>query len=99
VGRPTRSRSTTRPSKNAAETFAEIASTRTTSSAARRPIPDIDFRDAPDAIPSGDEPACLMHRQASFIVNFFPEGTEFGSDYGVFPFPEIDGNAGCADRR
>jgi alpha-glucoside transport system substrate-binding protein len=41
-------------------------------------IPDIDFRDAPDAI-IGDEPAALMHRQASFIVNFFPDGAEFGS--------------------
>jgi alpha-glucoside transport system substrate-binding protein len=57
-------------------------------------IPDIDFRDAPDAI-IGDEPAALMHRQASFIVNFFPDGAEFGVDYGVFPFPSIDGNDGA----
>lgn len=57
-------------------------------------IPDIDFRDAPDAI-VGEEPAALMHRQASFIVNFFPEGSEFGTDYGVFPFPSIDGNDGA----
>jgi alpha-glucoside transport system substrate-binding protein len=57
-------------------------------------IPAIDFRDAPDAI-IGDEPPALMHRQASFIVNFFPEGAEFGTDYGVFPFPTIDGNDGA----
>ncbi|WP_052666400.1 ABC transporter substrate-binding protein [Nitriliruptor alkaliphilus] len=57
-------------------------------------IPDLDFRDAPDAI-IGDEPAALMHRQASFIVNFFPEGAEFGTDYGVFPFPSVDGNQGA----
>jgi alpha-glucoside transport system substrate-binding protein len=57
-------------------------------------IPAIDFRDAPDAI-IGDEPPAVMHRQASFIVNFFPEGAEFGVDYGVFPFPTIDGNDGA----
>ncbi len=57
-------------------------------------IPDIDFRDAPDAI-IGDDPPALLHRQASFIVNFFPEGAEFGVDYGVFPFPSIDGNEGA----
>jgi alpha-glucoside transport system substrate-binding protein len=57
-------------------------------------IPDVDFRDAPDAI-IGDPPAALLHRQASFIVNFFPEGAEFGTDYGVFKFPSIDGNQGA----
>ena len=57
-------------------------------------IPAIDFRDAPDAI-IGEEPPALLHRQASFIVNFFPEGAEFGTDYGVFPFPTIDGNDGA----
>jgi len=31
-----------------------------------------------------------MHRQASFIVNFFPEGTVVGEDVGVFAFPDID---------
>jgi alpha-glucoside transport system substrate-binding protein len=57
-------------------------------------IPAIDFRDAPDAI-IGEEPPALLHRQASFIVNFFPEGAEFGQSYGVFPFPTIDGNQGA----
>jgi alpha-glucoside transport system substrate-binding protein len=57
-------------------------------------VPAIDFREAPDAI-IGEEPAALLHRQASFIVNFFPEGAEFGVDYGVFPFPTIDGNDGA----
>jgi len=34
-------------------------------------------------------PGCYMHRQASFITSFFPEGvTE--EDYAVFPFPPID---------
>ncbi|MBU1226818.1 MAG: ABC transporter substrate-binding protein [Actinobacteria bacterium] len=52
-------------------------------------IPDIDFRDAPDPMVA-EEPGCLMHRQASFIVNFFPEGTVVGEDIDLFAFPDID---------
>lgn len=52
-------------------------------------FPDIDFRDAPDPMVA-DPPGCLMHRQASFIVNFFPEGTVVGEDIDLFPFPDID---------
>jgi alpha-glucoside transport system substrate-binding protein len=52
-------------------------------------IPDIDFRDAPDPMVA-DPPGCLMHRQASFIVNFFPEGTVVGEDIDLFAFPDID---------
>ena len=80
--------------KAAAERFAEIAFNNDFVVGGTSAIPDIDFRDAPDAI-VGDEPAALMHRQASFIVNFFPEGAEFGTDYGVFPFPSIDGTDGA----
>lgn len=80
--------------KAAAERFAEIAFNEDFVVGGTSAIPDIDFREAPDAI-IGDEPAALMHRQASFIVNFFPEGAEFGTDYGVFPFPSIDGNDGA----
>ena len=32
-------------------------------------------------------PQCYMHRQASFIPNFFPEGTELGTDVDFFYFP------------
>lgn len=52
-------------------------------------IPDIDFRDAPDPMVA-DPPGCLMHRQASFIVSFFPEGTVVGEDIDLFAFPDID---------
>jgi branched-chain amino acid transport system substrate-binding protein len=31
-----------------------------------------------------------MHRQASFIPNFFPAGTQVGVDAGYFSFPPID---------
>ncbi len=57
-------------------------------------IPSTDFRDAPAAL-IGDPPAALLMRQASFITNFFPDGAEFGVDYGAFPFPSIDGQDGA----
>lgn len=37
-----------------------------------------------------DEPGCFLHRQASFINAFFPEGVEAGVDYDWFPLPGID---------
>ncbi len=60
-------------------------------------IPDIDFRDAPDPM-FNDPPSCFLHRQASFIPQFFnrpgdeegASGLEAGVDYGVFAFPNID---------
>lgn len=45
-----------------------------------------DFRDGPAglfAVP----PGCYMHKQASFISSFFPEGTEIGTDADFFYFP------------
>lgn len=51
----------------------------------------IDFRDAPDPM-FNDPPSCMMHRQASFIANFFPEGVEPGVDADFFDFPDIDGS-------
>jgi alpha-glucoside transport system substrate-binding protein len=51
--------------------------------------PSIAFGDAP--LPMFDDPpGCWLHRQASFINAFFPEGTEAGVDYDWFPFPPID---------
>jgi alpha-glucoside transport system substrate-binding protein len=32
-------------------------------------------------------PQCYLHRQASFITSFFPEGTKAGTDYDFFYFP------------
>ncbi|MFZ0625322.1 MAG: ABC transporter substrate-binding protein [Acidimicrobiia bacterium] len=49
----------------------------------------IDFRDAPDPM-FNDPPSCLLHRQASFIANFFPEGVVPGTDADFFDFPAID---------
>ncbi len=50
---------------------------------------NIPFGEAP--LPMFDDPpGCWLHRQASFINAFFPEGTEAGVDYDWFPLPPID---------
>src|SRR5690606_23295659 len=51
-----------------------------------------DFRDSPRGLFSSP-PGCYMHRQASFVPSFFPEGTELGPDVDFFylpPFSEKD---------
>ena len=45
-----------------------------------------DFRDSPKGLFSSP-PQCYMHRQASFIPAFFPEGTVVGQDADFFYFP------------
>lgn len=45
-----------------------------------------DFRDSPKGMFSSP-PQCYMHRQASFIPAFFPEGTMVGEDADFFYFP------------
>jgi alpha-glucoside transport system substrate-binding protein len=45
-----------------------------------------DFRDSPSGLFTFP-PECYMHRQASFITTFFPEGTEVGTDVDFFYFP------------
>lgn len=49
-------------------------------------VASTDFRDSPKGMFSS--PAqCYMHRQASFIPSFFPEGTVVGDDADFFYFP------------
>jgi len=48
----------------------------------------IDFRDAPDPM-FNEPPSCMLHRQASFIANFFPEPLP-REDAAFFNFPAID---------
>ncbi len=79
---------------DAAERFGEILFTDGWVVGGASNQPSIDFRDAPAAI-IGDQPDALLFRQASFITNFFPDGAEYGTDYGVFPFPSIDGQQGA----
>jgi alpha-glucoside transport system substrate-binding protein len=51
--------------------------------------PAIAFGDAP--LPMfEDPPGCYMHRQANFILAFFPPEAQAGVDYDTFPFPAID---------
>src|SRR5690606_154324 len=53
---------------------------------------DIAFGDAPAPM-FEDEPGCWLHRQASFIVDFFGQidpDAEAGVDYDWFPLPGID---------
>ncbi len=45
-----------------------------------------DFRDSPKGMFDAP-PQCYMHRQASFIPSFFPEGTIVGEDADFFYFP------------
>ena len=49
-------------------------------------VASTDFRDSPKGLFSSP-PQCYMHRQASFIPAFFPEGTEIGADADFFYFP------------
>jgi len=48
-----------------------------------------DFRDSPKGL-FASPPQCYMHRQASFVPAFFPEGIEFGEDVDFFYFPSYE---------
>lgn len=49
-------------------------------------VASTDFRDSPTGLFSIPQ-KCYMHRQASFIPAFFPEGTVMGEDADFFYFP------------
>ena len=49
-------------------------------------VASIDFRDSPGGM-FASPPQCYLHRQASFIPSFFPEGVEVGVDADFFYFP------------
>lgn len=53
-------------------------------------VASTDFRDSPKGLFSSP-PQCYMHRQASFIPAFFPEGTSIGEDADFFYFPAYAG--------
>ena len=54
-----------------------------------RAVATTDFRDSPKGLFTS--PAkCYMHRQASFIPTFFPEGTKLGRDVDFFYFPAYE---------
>ncbi len=52
-------------------------------------VASTDFRDSPKGL-FDSPPQCYMHRQASFIPTFFPEGTSVGEDADFFYFPAYE---------
>ena len=53
-------------------------------------VASTDFRDSPKGM-FDSPPQCYLHRQASFIPAFFPEGTVVGEDVDFFYFPAYAG--------
>ena len=47
-------------------------------------VATVSFKDSPKGL-FGAPPKCYMHRQASFIPNFFPEGKQEEADFFYFP--------------
>lgn len=75
--------------KTAWEMFGQIARNEDYVFGGTTGVLSTNFGDAPLPL-FDDPPGCYMHRQASFITGFFPDGLEAGVDYDFFPFPEID---------
>lgn len=75
--------------KNAWEVFGEIVLNEDYQYGGTTGTLTTNFGDAP-AVLFTDPPGAYMHRQASFVTGFFPEGLEVGTDYDFFPFPSID---------
>jgi alpha-glucoside transport system substrate-binding protein len=75
--------------KTAAERFGEVLFTDGYVLGGAENTASIAFGDAPT--PMFDEPpGCYLHRQATFINAFFPEGAQAGVDYDWFALPPID---------
>jgi alpha-glucoside transport system substrate-binding protein len=74
---------------NAIETFGMFARNDGWVQGGAGAVATTDFRDSPRA--SSPRRRCYMHRQASFIPAFFPEGTEVGEDADFFYFPSFAG--------
>lgn len=75
--------------KTAWETFGEIVGKEDYQYGGTTGTLTSNFGDAPASLFT-DPPGAYMHRQASFITGFFPEGVEAITDYDFFPFPPID---------
>ena len=82
---------------NAAKVFGDVMFPEGNVLGGAADTPSIAFGDAPGPM-FQDPPGCWLHRQASFINAFFPEGTVAGTDYDWFPLP-ADRPAGRAVRR
>ncbi|MEL6957737.1 MAG: ABC transporter substrate-binding protein [Pseudomonadota bacterium] len=75
---------------NAIETFGMFAKNDDMVSGGAGAVGTTDFRDSPAGLFTS--PAqCMMHKQASFIPAFMPEGVEIGVDADFFYFPSFAG--------
>jgi alpha-glucoside transport system substrate-binding protein len=68
------------------EQFGEIALDSDMVAGGADAVAATDFRESPLGL-FASPPQCFMHRQASFIPSFFPDGTEMGLDVDFFYFP------------
>jgi alpha-glucoside transport system substrate-binding protein len=75
--------------KNAFETMANVFFNEEYVLGGTTGILTTNFGDAPLPL-FDDPPGCFLHRQASFIPNFFPEGAVVGGDVDYFYLPPID---------
>jgi len=75
---------------NAIETFGVFAKNDAWVDGGAAAVASTDFRDSPAGLFTVP-PRCFMHRQASFIPSFFPDGTEMGVDADFFYFPSFEG--------
>lgn len=74
----------------ALETFGMFAKNDAMVAGGAGAVGSTDFRDSPAGLFTS--PAqCMMHKQASFIPAFMPEGVEIGVDADFFYFPSYDG--------
>jgi alpha-glucoside transport system substrate-binding protein len=74
----------------AIEEFGWFATTDKFADGGKAGVASTDFRDSPKGLFTSP-PKCYMHKMASFIPSFFPEGTELGADADFFYFPAYEG--------
>jgi alpha-glucoside transport system substrate-binding protein len=70
----------------AIETFGWFAKNEAYVNGGPQAVATSDFRENPNGL-FEVPPQCYMHRMASFISSYFPEGTELGVDVDFFYFP------------
>lgn len=75
--------------KNAVEKMSEIWLNEDYVYGGRKSIVTTAFGDSPKVL-FDNPPKAWLHRQASFITSFFPEGKKADEDYDWFPLPAID---------
>jgi alpha-glucoside transport system substrate-binding protein len=81
------------PVRRAANLMAEIWFNEDYVLGGRQSILTVPFGDAANPL-TRNPPQAWLHRQASFITGFFPEGIELGEDMRYFYFPPIDEEEG-----